>query len=376
MSQDKKKLFLSFTEKDKHLADLIYKLLTDVFDFTVFYSRESLTEVRKGSPGWNKRIKEAILECDCFISLLTKNSLARPWISYEAGIADAYDKDILRIKTASISNDSIAKLMPEQKRNINYEIATENGLKKFIKNIYNVCEIQLPSKNFVKLHLSPQSAKKIVKKITGLSRNRNIFVGGSYYVGKDHIKRARLKGSHLEKEEVLIEVTKQITYELLDNGFTIWCYPFVSEVGKSVALAVYEWCQKKRKKPFNYLRITGGEGKRWKDDSKSFREYTKTGKTFEGLLDAIFKAERKQIIEEMEWVLILGGNRKAKFEAELALESKEVKLCSIPTFDGVGLEYWELESSRRHQPIDKKEEEWSDDSTKRLLRHLNNLPPE
>ena len=371
MKEDKKDIFLSFSEKDNELADHLYKLLTEDFDFTVFYSREDLPDLRKGSRGWNERIKDAIANCGCFISVITKNSLSRPWIVYESALADAFERDILRIKTDNVHNALISSAIPEQKNNFNCELSSIKGITKIIKNIHKILQREVPKK-YIGNTLSNPPAKKTVKEIIEYAKARNIFIGGSYYANSNvvNIPRATYQGKSLKNEEVLIEVMHEITYDLLEAGFTIWCYPFVSEVGRSVAEAVHQWCHEKNENIFDHLKITGSEGRRTKSDRRAYRKQVESGLSLDGLLDLIFKTERKHVINEMEWALILGGNRKTRFESELARDLKSVKFCPIPIFDGVGLEFWEKSPAKEQLPLHRGDHIWTQETRKKLIDYL------
>ena len=84
------KIFLSHTSRDKEIAAALKGLIAAVFGGAVEVSFSSDQEAGAGvmaGVAWRRWINKEIREADQMHVLLTPNSLGRPWILWESGVA-------------------------------------------------------------------------------------------------------------------------------------------------------------------------------------------------------------------------------------------------------------------------------------------------
>jgi hypothetical protein len=92
ISRTKALVFISHDSRDADLAEAFGNLLTDVSGGILKHFRSS---DRKGTAGiefgeeWFKAIMLNLGDATDVVALLTQNSIDRPWILYEAGVANA-----------------------------------------------------------------------------------------------------------------------------------------------------------------------------------------------------------------------------------------------------------------------------------------------
>lgn len=88
------RLFLSYSDKDKFLAGNIKENLSK-FNIGVFLAHEDIPPTQE----FQEEIIQNLKECDAFLPLLTKNFLNSEWTSQEIGIAYAFQKPMILLKT-------------------------------------------------------------------------------------------------------------------------------------------------------------------------------------------------------------------------------------------------------------------------------------
>lgn len=74
------KLFISYTTKDRHIAEAVQIMLNNAFQGKIetFIAKD----IRPGE-SWKEKIKDNLASCDAIISILTEKSVERPWIFIE-----------------------------------------------------------------------------------------------------------------------------------------------------------------------------------------------------------------------------------------------------------------------------------------------------
>ena len=75
------KIFISHSSEDKSLAEVIMNVINDAFAGAIelFLATKSL----KGGLPWKKIIKENLEKCDAIISIITSQSISKPWVYVE-----------------------------------------------------------------------------------------------------------------------------------------------------------------------------------------------------------------------------------------------------------------------------------------------------
>jgi len=94
------KLFLSYTNKDKKLANTVHRVLNNSFEglLEIYLAH---AEIKAGDK-WKEEIKNALDSCHAIISLITPNSIERPWIFIEWSSFWMADKPFFVLATDDI----------------------------------------------------------------------------------------------------------------------------------------------------------------------------------------------------------------------------------------------------------------------------------
>ena len=95
-----KTIFLSHNAKDKNLADIISNIIREISIEQItswFSSDEKVDGGFNAGDDWYAEILRKIHKCDVLIAIITPNSIDRPWIYYEAGIAIGINKVVVPV---------------------------------------------------------------------------------------------------------------------------------------------------------------------------------------------------------------------------------------------------------------------------------------
>jgi hypothetical protein len=101
------RLFESFVHEDEKVAAAVQDLLQTELDLRedVFLSSDT-SQIFAGDP-WLPKIKEALSAATIVILMLSRRSVARPWVNFEAGAAWLADKKIIPVCYDNLSNDAL-----------------------------------------------------------------------------------------------------------------------------------------------------------------------------------------------------------------------------------------------------------------------------
>lgn len=86
-------IFISHIHEDERVASALNWVLRDKLKITAFLSSD-VWQLRAGEE-WLTRIREELLGCKVMVSLLTPESVRRPWINFEAGAAWFAQKPVI-----------------------------------------------------------------------------------------------------------------------------------------------------------------------------------------------------------------------------------------------------------------------------------------
>jgi hypothetical protein len=101
------RLFVSFVHEDEKLASAVQDLLQTELDLgeEVFLSSDK-SQIYAGDL-WLHKIKEALSGAEIVILMLSRRSVARPWVNFEAGAAWLADKTVIPVCYGNLSKDAL-----------------------------------------------------------------------------------------------------------------------------------------------------------------------------------------------------------------------------------------------------------------------------
>ena len=101
------RLFVSFVHEDEKVASAVQGLLQTELDLReeVFLSSDK-SQIYAGDL-WLEKIKEALLAAEIVILMLSRRSVARPWVNFEAGAAWLADKKVIPVCYGNLSKDAL-----------------------------------------------------------------------------------------------------------------------------------------------------------------------------------------------------------------------------------------------------------------------------
>ena len=101
------RLFVSFVHEDEKIALAVQNLLQTELNLReeVFLSSDK-SQIYAGDL-WLQKIKEALSAAEIVILMLSKRSVARPWVNFEAGAAWLADKPIIPVCYGNLSKDAL-----------------------------------------------------------------------------------------------------------------------------------------------------------------------------------------------------------------------------------------------------------------------------
>jgi hypothetical protein len=131
------KFFLSHFSEDKQIAEIISKLLRrlSLQQLLPWYSSDAAGDggLRPGNI-WFNEILERITESKALIAILTPNSIDRPWIYFESGIAQALNNCELIPVSLNVKRDNIAPPLGMYQC---YQLTDYNSLMEFTGKLLN-----------------------------------------------------------------------------------------------------------------------------------------------------------------------------------------------------------------------------------------------
>jgi len=132
MDSNGKDIFISYASADILLAKKLKQLLETELNLTVFLSEENLGEV---TDNWREDIINNIRKSKCFIPILTKTALNRPWVMYESGAADIQGVPFF-VVTTSWTRQADTMGFPRGDKFV-YSINKKEQLERLIHAIYH-----------------------------------------------------------------------------------------------------------------------------------------------------------------------------------------------------------------------------------------------
>lgn len=106
------KVFLSYINEEIDLAKFIKNTLNDVFEGKVIFFLAA--EGIKGGKIWKEETKEKLRSCDAIMSIITKNSVARPWILIEWSAFWLQEKIYYVLKTDDVDISQLVHPMQDR----------------------------------------------------------------------------------------------------------------------------------------------------------------------------------------------------------------------------------------------------------------------
>lgn len=318
--------FLSFANSDRELVYSLHKLFEEV-GLTTYFAPEELP--KRGSDEWRKTILNSMKDCQCVIPVLTRHSILRPWVLYEIGAADMQGLPIYRARTVDITSTQLQQMPGTD--GYAFNLSDEQNLKDLI---LKVCEHSRGAdfrNNVEKMVTKLLEEDKLAYKIRELSSLRKVFIGGSPPTNREHLDKLKIKNESSTGNELLGEVVKNFTKNLLEEGFFVSSCPDTSVVGVSVAKAAIDWAKKNGKKLTECYSIQGNL-------QLICDESDETGLLH--VLESGFMESRKQYLKDYEYLVVFGGNSRSMLECRAARELGTVKIIPVPCIGGTALEIY------------------------------------
>lgn len=103
------KIFISFIHEDENVAEAVQRFLRDTVrsSGSAFLSSDKW-QVFAGE-NWLERIRQELKEAQVVILMLSKASVSRPWVNFEAGAAWLTDKWIIPVCFGGLSKKDLPK---------------------------------------------------------------------------------------------------------------------------------------------------------------------------------------------------------------------------------------------------------------------------
>jgi hypothetical protein len=101
------RLFVSFVHEDEKVASAVRDLLQTELDLRedVFLSSDK-SQIYAGDL-WLQKIKEGLSAAEIVVLMLSRRSVARPWVNFEAGGAWLADKTLIPVCYGNLSKDQL-----------------------------------------------------------------------------------------------------------------------------------------------------------------------------------------------------------------------------------------------------------------------------
>src|SRR5579862_4080281 len=126
-----KTIFLSHNAKDKPLADIVANTLklTSIGQIkTWFSSDDRIDGGLNAGDNWYFQIHQKTENSDILLALITQNSIDRPWLYYEAGLAKGFKKIVVPI-CIGIKRENIKSPLKELQA---YQLTDKNSFEEFL----------------------------------------------------------------------------------------------------------------------------------------------------------------------------------------------------------------------------------------------------
>ena len=148
-------VFISHDSRDSALAEAFEELLVGASGGTLKAFRSSDSKGTSGLPygvEWYRMVMEKLNEAACVVALLTQNSVGRPWILYEAGVAQGRQNTIVFGVTIGVPMDSLNSSPFQQFQNCGDD---EDALTKLVIQLITQAQPgATPRENAVRMHVA------------------------------------------------------------------------------------------------------------------------------------------------------------------------------------------------------------------------------
>lgn len=331
--------FLSFADPDRDLAESLHTLFLHLDHQTYFAPRVLL---KTGSPEWRSEIIKGVHSSCCFVPILTRHSIQRPWVLYESGIADSFNLKRYPARVSSVSISDI-EYLPSPGVLV-FDLFVKESLIQFVASVCMSRRDQTRPDVTARVREAVMSAPDLVKKIINLSKTRWVFIAGnSPNVEKQLRAQVPWFTSKPLYEARLKDFVTILTETLLDNGFSISACPQVPSVGLNVInTAAHYIASRSYTEPLDY-RISGIYPIDRDTRASNLSEMAK-----KQWLSHIM-VFRQSYLQDQEWLILIGGNAGTR-EEYLAAKQCKVKIVPIPCFGGSAQALWDQEVPDKKNP--------------------------
>ncbi|MCW3990018.1 MAG: toll/interleukin-1 receptor domain-containing protein [Candidatus Bathyarchaeota archaeon] len=127
---NKKVIFLSYSIKDKKIADTIYHILMDNYYYDIFLAHETIGLYSN----WREEILNNLDNCQGLIAIVTNNYLLSPWSNQEVGYILGQSKPIVSLFYTSVEKSGVLEMLQ------GIPISKSTDLNKVCKEIHDFFE--------------------------------------------------------------------------------------------------------------------------------------------------------------------------------------------------------------------------------------------
>jgi len=317
MSTKKNIAFISYSRKDKELANDIRHLLEQTIDHfnlsdKVFMDKDLYNYDEK----WRKGIIKGLEESHCIIPIFTTNSINQSsWISFELGASEVYNIPKFPIVTAGVDVRDIPCCDSQAYCLINVE-----NVYNFVRKILELKNSLLNEKKLEDYIFDNSCVKRIIKK----SRERWVYIIGSKPEFNDEQDKEKLW------EKKVDSFLTKLTHKLFEKGYSLTSFPIVKHVGEVV---IRETAYKNKVKNYKIAGLYSID--------KELRNLSQRYDIDESNWKDILSNFRKTYLDDKEFIIIIGGKEGTREEYSAA-KSMNInnKFIPLPCFYGFGEKLW------------------------------------
>jgi len=316
--------FISYAKQDAEFASSLKLVIEEtVLGAKVFVAKDELP-IR--SPEFQREIVHAIRDSQTMVPILTRTSLARPWLIYERGVAAAYGVPVFALRGAGLCRADVRKTLPGPDW-LDQPLDAIESLSNLCQNVYKLHNERAELNELERRGIEQNvCASKHAAAIVAKAKVRWVFIAGSTPTGRP--------------TEMIEQAVTDVADALFKAGFSLMFCPQVPQVGERVMQYVSDHPEFARRVAF---------GGMWP---------MRVVQAIPDRLDAIWRNEWKKIqlgyrtsyLRHCEWLVIVGGGRGTEEEVEAALACN-VKVCAIPDFGGYASAAGRTSSAIRVAPL-------------------------
>lgn len=313
--------FISFAEPDKQLAEELWCVLRDV-GLTAYYSKEDLG--RRGSADWRGNIHNAIKSSRCFLPVMTRSSIGRPWVLYEAGAADALGRPTIAARVDDLSTKELKEIPSGDVWA--HQVSNEKGLQDLVLAIARARDGDGANET---TYVRAMETSSHVANVLRLARTRWVFVAGSRpHGGAPYLPRVSVADrSGLAGEGVLTHIARDLTRSLLGAGFSVISCPEVPHVGAVVTETAMDLMESQESIPIDRFRLGGLY------PTVRLALIREASPSRRATVSAWLDDYRAKYLAPAEWILVLGGNDGTEDEVRIARD-ENTKVCALRALGG------------------------------------------